>query len=208
MLCSPFDECLCVIGDRSGRRIVHVLEDSVEHRPGVPGQIGHELTEFAVEVAQKQQSLLAQHREARVVNRADGIRRLKQLRHQWWKLLRERLCIRGRLQGKAEGKVVLAHRLSLALIVGSGDASSAAFRVRRRQLLRSEIEGQLVDLAREAERNLVIAVVHRRAGVHADVEGFVDGMRNGIVCGIVLRATSLPSTVSTPVPPLAGPGPS
>jgi hypothetical protein len=31
-----------------------MLEDGIEHRPGVPGQIGHELTEFTVEVAQKQ----------------------------------------------------------------------------------------------------------------------------------------------------------
>ena len=49
----PFDESVCVIGDRSGRRIVHMLEDRIEHRPGVLGQIGHELTEFAVEVAEK-----------------------------------------------------------------------------------------------------------------------------------------------------------
>ena len=50
-----------------------MLEDGVEHRPRELGQIGHELTEFAVEVAEKQQGLFAQNREARVVNRADGI---------------------------------------------------------------------------------------------------------------------------------------
>ena len=32
-----------MIGDRSGRRIVDVLKDRVEHRPGLLGQIGHEL---------------------------------------------------------------------------------------------------------------------------------------------------------------------
>jgi hypothetical protein len=37
----------------------------------MPGQIGHELTEFAIELAENQQSLLVQNREARVVNRAD-----------------------------------------------------------------------------------------------------------------------------------------
>ena len=77
MLRGPFDECVGVIGDRSGRRIVHMLEDCIEHRACVPGQFDHELTEFAVEVAKKEQSLFAQHREARVVNRADGILRLK-----------------------------------------------------------------------------------------------------------------------------------
>src|SRR5262245_17389939 len=33
-------------------------------------------------------------------------------------------------------------------------------------------------------------------------------MTAGMVCGIVLRATSLPSTDRTPVPPFAWPGPS
>ncbi len=108
MLCGPFDESVCVIGDRSGWRIVHMLEDGIEHWPCVLGQIGHELTEFAVEVAKKQQSLFAQHRKARVVNRADGIFRLEQPRHQRWKLLGHRLCVRRRLQGKAERKVTLA----------------------------------------------------------------------------------------------------
>ena len=31
-----------------------IIIGHAEHRPGVPGQIGHELTEFAVELAQKQ----------------------------------------------------------------------------------------------------------------------------------------------------------
>ena len=43
-----------------------------------------------------------------------------------------------------------------------------------RHLRRAKLEGQLVDLAGEAEGQL-IAVVHRRAGVAADVKRFVDG---------------------------------
>jgi hypothetical protein len=101
LLCGPFDESLCVIGDRGGWGIFHMLEDGIEHRPGLLGQTGHELTKFAIEVAEKEQSLLAQHREARVVNRADCIRSFEQLRHPWWKLLWEHFCVRGRLQGKA-----------------------------------------------------------------------------------------------------------
>ncbi len=53
MLRGPFDESGCVIGYRSSRWLVHMLEDCVEHWPGVRGQIGHELTEFAVEVGKK-----------------------------------------------------------------------------------------------------------------------------------------------------------
>ena len=165
MLRGPFDESVCVIGDRSGRRILHMLENRVEHRPCVLGQFGHELTEFAVEVAKKQQSLLAQHREARVVNRADGILRLEQPRHQWWKLLRQRLCVRRRLQGKAESKVVLAHRVCPSLVCGFlAIASAAAFCSSAVICDGPELEGQLVDCPGEAERQLV-AVVHRRAGI-------------------------------------------
>src|SRR5207249_2323264 len=49
----PLDESVCVIGDRSGRRIVHMLEDCIEHRPSMLGQISHQLAEFPVEVAKK-----------------------------------------------------------------------------------------------------------------------------------------------------------
>src|SRR5713101_714844 len=106
---SPFYERVYVGGDRNRRWILHVLEDSVEHRSRELGEVGHEWTEFAVEVAKKEQGLFAENREARVMNLADSIRRPKQPRHHWWELLRQHLCIRGRLQRKAEGKVVLAH---------------------------------------------------------------------------------------------------
>lgn len=49
----PFGEGVCVIGDGSGRRIAHVLENRVEHRPSLPRQVSHELPKFAVEVAEK-----------------------------------------------------------------------------------------------------------------------------------------------------------
>src|SRR6266581_302529 len=57
---------------------------------------------------------------------------------------------------------------------------SGAIRVRqllfvlRRQLRRLERDRQLVDLARECEWDLIIAVIHRRTGFRADVEGLVD----------------------------------
>src|SRR5437868_15409640 len=93
MRTGPFDESLCVSRDRSRWRTNYVLEDSVENRSGVRCQIAHELAEFAIEVAEKQQCLLTQHREARIVNRTDSIRVFEHLWHQWWKLPRERLCI-------------------------------------------------------------------------------------------------------------------
>src|ERR1700730_6952613 len=59
----PFDECVYVGGDRRGRRTVNMLEDRVEHRSRELGEISHELIEFAVEVAKKEQRLFAQNRE-------------------------------------------------------------------------------------------------------------------------------------------------
>ena len=53
MCCCPFDERVRVVGDRGRRWIAHMLEDRVEHRSRVLGQIEHELTEFAVEVAEE-----------------------------------------------------------------------------------------------------------------------------------------------------------
>ena len=61
--------------------------------------------------------------------------------------------------------------------------------LRSGRLLRLEVEGQLVDLAGELERNIV-AVFHHRdagAGVLADVEGFVlrERDRGGVLHGIL-----------------------
>src|SRR5882672_4364961 len=45
------------------------------------------------------------------------------------------------------------------------------------QLRRSEFDGQLVDLAVECERHLVVLFVHRRAGVNPDVKGLVSHLK-------------------------------
>src|SRR5262249_41011504 len=44
-----------------------------------------------------------------------------------------------------------------------------------RELHRPELEGELAELASEAERHLVVLVVDGRAGVDAHIEGLVDG---------------------------------
>src|SRR5260221_1245666 len=81
---SPFDESFRIGGDRNRWRILYVLEDGVEHRPRERGELGRERTDFAVEIAKKQQGLFAENGEARIVKLADGIRRPKQTRHHWW----------------------------------------------------------------------------------------------------------------------------
>ena len=97
---------------------------------------------------------------------------------------------------------------SPALVPGLGESFRKDLSILGRKLLRSQVEGHLGEFAREAERHLVILVVHWRAGVYADVKRFVRRMRNAMVCGIFRLATSLPSTFSRPAPPLAVPGPS
>ncbi len=108
MIRGPLDESICVFSHRGWRRIHNVLEDAIEHRSSVFREIGHERAEFAVEVGKKQEGLVVQHGEARVVNGADSILRLEQRRHHWWKLFWQRLCVRRRFQGEADGEVTLA----------------------------------------------------------------------------------------------------
>src|SRR5271156_6260609 len=107
MLFGPFDERVCVIRDRSGRRTVYMLEDEIKHGSCVLGELAHKLTELAVEVAKKEKGFVAEDGEARIVDRPDRILRPEQPRHHGGKLLRQCFCIRRRLQGKCECKVAL-----------------------------------------------------------------------------------------------------
>jgi hypothetical protein len=76
------------------------------------------------------------------------------------------------------------------------------------ELHRPDLDGELVELAREAEGHLIVLVVNgvRVSTPTSKVSSIA--MMNGMVCGILLVATSLPSTFSTPVSPLPKPGPS
>jgi hypothetical protein len=76
------------------------------------------------------------------------------------------------------------------------------------ELLWTRLHGEFVDRAVEPERDLIIGIIHAGPRVHADIEGLIETIVKGIVCGIVCLATSVPSTLSTPVPPLPKPGPS
>src|SRR5262249_4172082 len=64
---------------------------------------------------------------------------------------------------------------SVQLIPRSGEGVLDDLMVIAGQLRWPELEGQLVDLAGEAERQLIVLVVDWRAGVDAHVECFVDG---------------------------------
>ena len=92
------------------------------------GQIQHELPEFAVEVGEEEQRLFAQHREAGVMHRADGILRLEHVGHQRGQFLRQRLGIRGRLERKGKGEMALTDR-------AAHDGFSCSFCVRLLNLI-------------------------------------------------------------------------
>jgi hypothetical protein len=109
MLDGPFDESVRVIGDGSERRIGHMLEDGVENWACMLGEFPHKLAEFAVEVSKKQQGLVAQHREARVMNAADRVLRRRKSCHHWWEQFRQGLGVRRRLQREAQREMILAH---------------------------------------------------------------------------------------------------
>ncbi len=65
------------------------------------------------------------------------------------------------------------HELLARLIIRSGECVLNDLMVLARHLRWPELDGQLGELAGEAERRLVVVFVHRGAGVQADVEGFV-----------------------------------
>src|SRR5206468_9947765 len=80
---------------------------------------------------------------------------------------------------RAKGRRLLhclprGYLVSQRLVRGKGESFLRGLLFRRRQLRWAELEGELVDCPGEAKRQCV-AVVHRRSGIHSDVEGFVDG---------------------------------
>src|SRR5208337_5473489 len=68
------------------------------------------------------------------------------------------------------------------LVVDSGHGVVHLLLVLRRQLRRTEVEGQLVDCSRELE-GTIVGEVHRRSGVEPDVEALIGGheKRNGVL---------------------------
>src|SRR6476661_1361344 len=73
----------------------------------------------------------------------------------------------------------LSFQASTRLVINTGNGFGLGFLVLCHHLTRSEFDSQLVELAGEAERRLVILVVHTRASIHPDVERLIDGHKGG-----------------------------
>jgi len=63
----------------------------------------------------------------------------------------------------------------------------------RSQLWPVDGESELGDFAVECEEHLIVLVVHKRAGIGADIEVFVPLQDEGMLFSIVCVATDLPS---------------
>src|SRR5690242_20358576 len=48
-----------------------------------------------------------------------------------------------------------------------------------RSIQRDQLDSQPIELAGEPERRLVVGVVHRRAGIHSDIEGLINRLDKG-----------------------------
>src|SRR5258705_6768714 len=83
------------------------------------------------------------------------------------------------------------------LVSRSGRRLSHFQLVRSGELHRSKPYGQLVDLAVECERHLVVLVVNPRTGVESDVKGLISHLQEAIELACFPVATTLPSTVRT-----------
>src|SRR5271163_4330057 len=114
----PFDECIRIVGDWGRRRTVDMLKDRVENRSRGFGEVAHQRAELAVEIAEEQQRALAQHRESRIVDRADRIGGLEQDLFYRRNLIRESLGVRRLFQRESKGEMRLAH--AALLIVSNG----------------------------------------------------------------------------------------
>src|SRR5262245_23605767 len=75
--------------------------------------------------------------------------------------------------GPVRGRPSRRMKRRVRLILGSDDVLVHLLAVRLGQLLLPQLESQLGDLPGEAERHLVVPVVHGRAQVGSDVEGLV-----------------------------------
>src|SRR4030095_7328592 len=64
--------------------------------------------------------------------------------------------------------------IGVRLVIRSGDGFGLSLLILRRHLVRLELNSQLVELSGEAERRLVVLVIHPRAGINPDIEGLID----------------------------------
>ena len=91
-----------------------------------------------------------------------------------------------------------AHRgqRRIRLVVHSGDSFGLGLDVGGHHLIGAELDRQLIELAGETKRHLVVFVIHACAGIHSHVEGFVEGQKrwNGVRDRLFWRLLCRPPT--------------
>ena len=78
----PFDDPLRVISHRHGRRVVHVCEDGVKHRPGTLYEPFNVLVGLAVDVRKEEKLLVSLHHEPGEVHSTEIVLRCREIGHQ------------------------------------------------------------------------------------------------------------------------------
>ena len=78
----PFGNLLRVISHGHGRRVVHVCEDGVKHRPGALHQPLNVLVGLAVDVRKEEKLLVSLHHEPGEVHGTEIVLRCREIGHQ------------------------------------------------------------------------------------------------------------------------------
>ncbi len=87
----------------------------------------------------------------------------------------------------AARRLVRTSRLNVSSVLCPGSRRSRLLLFRGQHQWRTELDGQLVDLAVEGERHLVVLVVDPAARVDTDVEGLVGDLQEGDGVGLLAR---------------------
>ena len=82
MMLQPFDDPLRVVSHGRGRRVVHVLEDGVEHRAGTLHEPLDMLVDLAVDVRKEEKLLLSLDHETGEMHGTEVVLRFREIGHQ------------------------------------------------------------------------------------------------------------------------------
>ncbi len=82
VMLQPFDDPLRVIGHGRGRRVVHVLEDGVEHRAGTLHEPLDVRVDLAVDVREEEELLVSLDHEPGEMHGAEVVLRPREVGHQ------------------------------------------------------------------------------------------------------------------------------
>ena len=115
MVLQPFDHPVGVIGHGRGGGVVHVLEDGVEHRARNRHEPLDMVVDFAVNVRDEQELLVALDHETGEMHRTQVVLGFGQVGHQRGQLFGQRLGVGWARNGEVDDQMALAHSVLLSI---------------------------------------------------------------------------------------------